>query len=134
MEFNSILDRLKELKKDLIKPQAKSTIERIEFIGAIDDAAFCMRNYIEPWRCHKCKGMWKVPQKPEKPRWCPSCQSDECYPYPYHELARMDSQLRILLNAVRYYSKQQNGNVAVQTLQELGSVDPKPKTGLQPQI
>jgi len=131
MKFEDITNNLRSMKElfetelvalgpDLAgNPRAKFLNQSI---STIQDALFCLQNYIEPWRCPGCGNSEKIPHNPRRPRLCAFCGESKCFPYQHLEVERMNAQMGILLKTASFYSTQQNGEVAEQALLQLQRV------------
>jgi len=136
MDFDEITLKLNNLVNLFKKASglSKTPSRRMEYdrqSSLINDTIAILGAYIEPWICPDCGHVIKIPVCLKDPGRCPKCCNNRMLTYSYHEIKRMDGQLRLTLQCVEYYSKQHNGQIATETLRNLSkaySVDLKKRS------
>lgn len=78
----------------------------------LSEAIYCLKEYVDPWQCSKCKFLVKIPPDPTNKTKCPHCQTDTLMQYGYREHKRMDAQIKIMLAYVQRQSI--SGDLAAQ--------------------
>ncbi|MEE8298421.1 MAG: hypothetical protein V3R67_03480 [Thermodesulfobacteriota bacterium] len=140
MDFDTIVSGLElinggHLKKciELMKnSNDKETLEKCVSIldkcsGKLEDALYCLREYIEPWQCPDCSSLFKIPENPDDKRQCPNCKNNNCFPYVYIQQEIANNRLKILLPCAVFYEKQPNGGIAKEAIMALGNVNKVPE-------
>lgn len=88
MDYETMRDTLRGHRKAAIESGASD-----EYIQAIDDTLFTLKEYVDPWSCSICGHTVKVPPDPKRKTLCPKCGRKSMMAYGYKEHRRMSRLL-----------------------------------------